>query len=167
MNLRPLLLAVAILATSASAATITGDGSLGIDGKTYVLWGIDAPAAGQTCARGWPAGQASEQALAELTEGKTITCEPRDKDRFGRTVAVCKADGIDLAEAMVRGGMAWARLGISHGYVVQEAQAASRFLGVHSHHCEQPDVWRSRNDARQFRRDETAAGATGAEPDMR
>ena len=54
--------------------------------------------------------------------------------------------------------MAWAKLGVSHGYVVQEAQAASRFLGVHNHHCEQPDIWRSKNQ--QFQRGE-GSGAQG------
>ena len=87
-----------------------------------------------------------------MVDGKTVTCEARDKDRSGRTVAVCKADGVDLGGALVREGMAWAKLGVSHGYVVQEAQAASRFLGVHDHHCEQPDIWRSKNQ--QFQRGE-------------
>ena len=87
-----------------------------------------------------------------MVDGKTVTCEARDKDRLGRAVAVCKADGVDLGESLVREGMAWARLGVSHGYVVQEAQSASRFLGVHNHHCEQRDIWRSKNE--QFQRNE-------------
>src|SRR6185437_2406557 len=59
-----------------------------------------------------------------------------------------------LAEqALAREGMAWSKLGMSHGYVVQEAQAASRFLGVHNHHCEQPEIWRSKNE--QFQRNES------------
>jgi endonuclease YncB( thermonuclease family) len=152
MNIRLSLLVAATLAPSASAATVPSAGSITVDGMTYALWGIDSPASAQTCGGGWPAGQLAEQALARLVEGKTVVCEPRDKDRLGRTVAVCKADGVDLGEALVREGMAWARLGVSHGYVVQEAQSASRFLGVHNHHCEQPDIWRSRNE--QFQRTE-------------
>jgi endonuclease YncB( thermonuclease family) len=152
MNLRLSLLVAATLAPSASAATVSGAGSLTLDGTTYSLWGIDSPAPNQTCGGGWPAGRLAEQALTRLVEGKTVTCEARDKDRAGRTVAVCKADGVDLGEALVRDGMAWARLRVSHGYVVQEAQSASRFLGVHNHHCEQPDVWRSKNE--QFQRNE-------------
>ena len=71
---------------------------------------------------------------------------------------MCTADGVDLGEALVRQGMAWARLGVPRGYVVQEAQAASRFLGVHNHHCEQPDIWRSKNA--RFQRDETGGGSS-------
>ena len=126
MNIRLSLLVAATLVPSASAATVPGAGSVTIDGMTYGLWGIDAPAPAQTCSGGWPAGRLAEQALARLVEDKTVTCEARDKDRLGRTVAVCKADGVDLGEALVREGMAWAKLGMSHGYVVQEAQAASR-----------------------------------------
>ncbi|MBS0522890.1 MAG: thermonuclease family protein [Proteobacteria bacterium] len=152
MNIRLSLLVAATVVPSAFATTVSGAGNVTLDGTTYALWGIEAPAPAQTCSGGWPAGQLAEQALARLVEGKTVTCEARDKDRLGRTVAVCKADGVDLGEALVREGMAWARLGVSHGYVVQEAQAASRFLGVHNHHCEQPDIWRSKNE--QFQRNE-------------
>jgi endonuclease YncB( thermonuclease family) len=151
------LLAAAVLSPSASATTVSDAGGVTVDGTTYTLWGIETPELGQTCSGGWPAGQTTQAALAKLTEGKTITCEARDKDRAGRTVAVCKADGVDLGEALVSQGMAWAKLGVARGYVVQEAQAASRFLGVHNHHCEQPDVWRSRNA--QFQRDETGGGS--------
>jgi|SRR5580698_9745002 endonuclease YncB( thermonuclease family) len=156
MSIRLLLLVTALVAPAASAATVSDAGSVTIDGKTYALWGIDSPAPAQTCSAGWPAGKIAEQALAGLIEGKTVTCEARDKDRQGRTVAVCKADGVDLGEALVKQGMAWAKLGISHGYVVQEAQAGSQYLGLHNHHCEQPDIWRSRNE--QFQRDEAGGG---------
>lgn len=153
MHIRLSLLVAATLVPSASAATVSGAGTVTVDGMTYGLWGIESPALAQTCGGGWPAGRLAEQALGRLVEDKTVTCEARDKDRLGRTVAVCKADGVDLGEALVREGMAWSKLGMSHGYVVQEAQAASRFLGVHNHHCEQPEIWRSKNE--QFQRNES------------
>lgn len=153
MNSWLTLLVAATLAPSAAAATVSGAGSVTVGDTTYALWGIASPATAQTCSGGWPAGRLAEQALARLIEGKTVTCEARDTDRMGRPVAVCKADGVDLGEALVREGMAWSRLGMTRGYVVQEAQAASRFLGVHNHHCEQPDIWRSKNE--QFQRSES------------
>jgi endonuclease YncB( thermonuclease family) len=158
MNIWLPLLAATVLSPSpsASAIAVSDAGGVTVDGTTYSLWGIEAPAPAQTCSGGWPAGQMYERALAELMEGKTVTCEVRDKDRSGRTTAVCRANGVDLGEALVRQGMAWAKLGVPHGYVVQEAQAASRILGVHNRHCEQPDIWRSKNE--QFQRDEAGGG---------
>jgi endonuclease YncB( thermonuclease family) len=157
MNIWLLLPVAALVSPPASATPVSSAGSVTVGDMTYTLWGIEAPAPAQTCANGWPAGQLSERALAELTEGKTVTCEARDKDRSGRAVAVCTADGVDLGGALVREGMAWAKLGVPRGYVVQETQAASRFLGVHNHRCEQPDLWRSKNS--QFQRDETGGGS--------
>lgn len=161
MNFRPSFVIAMLLAPAAFAgtATVSNTGSVTIDDTTYTLWGIDSPPPAQTCANGWKAGQLAQEALAGLIEGKTVTCEARDKDRSGRTLAVCKANGVDLGEALVKDGMAWARLGVSKGYVVQEAQAASLFRGLHNHHCEQPDVWRSKNA--QFQRDETGGGTAG------
>ena len=40
-----------------AAAQVTDGDSLKQGGKTYRLWGIDAPELAQTCADGWPAGK--------------------------------------------------------------------------------------------------------------
>lgn len=65
------------------------------------LFGIDAPELKQ------PHGQASKQALSGLVFGKTVTVTPANKDRYGRTVAQVKADGIDVNNRMVEMGAAW------------------------------------------------------------
>jgi endonuclease YncB( thermonuclease family) len=66
------------------------------------LHGIDAPETGQDY------GSRSKQSASELTFGKTVTIQPRDVDRYGRTVAVViLPDGRSLNEAQVRHGMAW------------------------------------------------------------
>ena len=54
--------------------------------------------------------------MVDLVKGKRIECEPETTDRYGRTVAICQADGVDLGIAMVRGGMAWAFVRYSHDY---------------------------------------------------
>ena len=63
------------------------------------------------------------RALGDLMKGKRIECEPKTTDRYGRTVAICRADGVDLGMAMVSAGMAWAFLRYSHDYVQQESEA--------------------------------------------
>jgi endonuclease YncB( thermonuclease family) len=76
--------------------------------------------------------------------GHAITCEPRTKDRYGRTVAQCRADGQDLGAAMVSAGMAYAFTRYSGDYVEQEKAAISARVGVHAHDCEKPWDWRAR-----------------------
>jgi endonuclease YncB( thermonuclease family) len=44
------------------------------------------------------------------------------RDRYGRTVARCRADGRDLGTKMVRAGMALAFVRYSSAYVQAEAQ---------------------------------------------
>lgn len=116
-----------------------------LDDMTYRLWGMDAPDRDQTCARDWPAGREAANALASLIQNKAIECEAKGQDREGRTLALCRADGADLAAAMVRAGMAWADLSVTQDYVVQEAKAAAGYLGLHGHHCKTAWDWRSRN----------------------
>ena len=93
---------------------------------------------------------------ALLAIGATAAQPAPDAPEVALTTSSRSSLGITIyngGEALVREGMAWARLGMSHGYVVQEAQSASRFLGVHNHHCEQPEIWRARNE--QFQRNES------------
>jgi endonuclease YncB( thermonuclease family) len=109
----PLLL----LASSAAAQTVTDGDTIKMAGTTYRLWGIDAPETHQICADGWPAGRIATEYLVNLMHGHTITCEPRTKDRYGRTVALCRADGVDIEAEMVRSGMALAFVRYSRDYV--------------------------------------------------
>ena len=102
------------------------------------------PSCDQRCADGWPAGELASQHLADLMRDRTITCEPRTTDRYGRVVALCRADGEDLGAAMVSAGMAWAFIRYSREYVGQEEAAASGGLGVHGHDCERPWAHRMR-----------------------
>ncbi len=74
-----------------AAQTITDGDTLRMDGKSYRLWGIDAPETKQDCPDGWPAGRMATTRLLALMQGKTVVCEAKDTDRYGRTVAICRA----------------------------------------------------------------------------
>ena len=134
--------------TGASAQTVVVDGdTIRIGTTAYRLWGIDAPEQQQSCA-GWPAGGEATRTLAALMRDKAVSCEPRTQDRYGRTVAVCRADGMDLGAAMVSAGMAWAFVRYSRDYVSGEDSARAAGLGVHGHACMPAWEWRAAQRSR-------------------
>ncbi len=133
---------------AAEVRTVDGDTLKLDDGKLYRLWGIDAAEKGQRCAGGWRAGVAARTELRRLIAGHAIACEPRDRDRYGRIVALCRADGEDLGAAMVRAGMAWAFVKYSGDYVEQERAASAERVGVHAHDCARPWDWRAQEQSR-------------------
>ena len=65
------------------------------------MFGIDAPEKTQDY------GIESKQALEKLVNGKTLEIEEKNRDRYGRTVAVVYADGKNVNEEMVKAGNAW------------------------------------------------------------
>ena len=62
---------------------------------------------------------------------------------YGRTVALCRADGRDLGADMVVDGHAWAFVRDSRDYVDEEREAAAVRAGIHGHTCEPAWLWRS------------------------
>lgn len=115
-----------------SAESITGQASI-IDGDTVEIhehririWGIDAPESSQLCrgadSRRYRCGAEAANRLAEFTAGKVVTCDPVYLDRFRRTVAQCFVNGVDMAEWMVRSGLAldWPRYSGGHYRAAQE-----------------------------------------------
>ena len=65
------------------------------------MFGIDAPEKTQDY------GIDSKQALEKLVNGKTLEIEEKNRDRYGRTVAVVYVNGKNVNEEMVKNGNAW------------------------------------------------------------
>ena len=128
----------------AQQATITDGDTFKLAGTTSRLHGIDAPEMKQWCGD-YAAGVIAAGALVKLIQGgKAVACEHRDTDRYGRTVAICRIDGRDLGETMVRLGMAWAFVPYSRDYVVDEENERAERLAVHGHDCAPAWQWRAR-----------------------
>src|SRR5512133_3029150 len=89
-----LALVAALSAPPAPAQTVVDGDTIKLDGTTYRIWGIDAAETKQACADGLMAGLEATAAMLELVRGRAVTCEPKAKDRYGRTVALCRADGV-------------------------------------------------------------------------
>jgi hypothetical protein len=51
----------------------------------------------QSCSDGFPAGTMAARQLSNMTRVHEITGERKDVDRYRRTVALCRADGVTLA----------------------------------------------------------------------
>jgi endonuclease YncB( thermonuclease family) len=79
--------------------------------------------------------------LRTLVQGRRLECNPRGKDRFGVTLAVCKSDGWDVGAAMVSAGAAWAARQ-NRDYANEEQDAINARKGVHDHPCLLPWAWR-------------------------
>ena len=75
-----------------------------------------------------PAGSSAATRLQALTAGRSIVCQEKDRDRYGRIVAICRVSGEDLGAILVREGFAWAFTRFSVVCVDQqeEARAANR-----------------------------------------
>lgn len=150
-------LALLVIATTpakqARAGDVTGQASV-IDGDTIEihgarvrLYGIDAPEHDQLChdRRGerYRCGQVASNALAEFIGRQAVACVEVDRDRYRRTVAVCTVGRIDLADWLVRGGLAidWPRY--SRGdYAPAEIEARGKQVGMWAGRFVEP--WRYR-----------------------
>jgi endonuclease YncB( thermonuclease family) len=125
------------------ARIIDGD-SLVVAGVEIRLFGVDAPEYQQTCMRSdrpWMCGRDATDMLRTIAAGREVSCRPRERDRYGRTVAVCQAGGVDLAAAMIKGGLA-----VAYGaYGADEREARDARRGIWSSTFDRPADWRARH----------------------
>lgn len=158
------LVAVLLMSGSAVAAdvlVIDGD-TIELGGVRYGIHGIDAPEPGQQCARigggTWNCGAAAIVALEQVVFSATeIACDAGELDGFGRTIAVCRADGVDIGQTLVRHGAAWAFVKYAGDYVADEAIARAERAGIWQAQSEAPWDFRARRWG--------AAGSEAPDPD--
>lgn len=95
------------------ASVIDGD-TIEIHGSRIRLWGIDAPESSQLCRNDdsnlYQCGRSAATAIAGLLWAikRPVSCTPVDRDRYGRTVAMCSlgTPGPDLGQWLVANGHA-------------------------------------------------------------
>jgi len=155
-----------ILSSVAALVTVCVPVPIGLDGKaaraidgdtlSFVdrdephvrLSGIDAPEARQSCrdARGgnWACGVDATVHLARLIEGRGVLCDEVDRDRYGRVVAVCRAEGVDLGRRMVQDGWAVAYTRYDARYAADQNRAQRDRAGMWAGSFENPETWRHR-----------------------
>lgn len=112
---------------------IDGD-TIEVDGLIYRLHGIDAPEAGQKCAKAsgktWPCGKQAVAVMEQLVLGKNVRCDNRGVDDYSRIIGVCTVGGTDINAVMVAEGYAWAFRKFSIDYAPLEDAAKAKRLGI-------------------------------------
>ena len=142
-----------------AAETITGQARI-IDGDTLQiaktrirLHGIDTPEIRQFCdfnSQKWPCGVRAKERLKALISGQQVHCNKRDMDRYGRIVAVCFSNGINLNASLVAGGWGLAYRRYSKDYVDEEIEARTNRRGMWRGSFISP--WEWRHQRRFFKR---------------
>lgn len=79
--------------------------------------GVDAPEIHRAaCPLERRRGEIARLGLAVMLEGHTITLQRHGKDRYGRTLAIVFAGGIDVNAAMIAAGHAVTWTGEKHNW---------------------------------------------------
>ncbi|MCC6864233.1 MAG: thermonuclease family protein [Rhodobacteraceae bacterium] len=130
------------------ADVIDGD-TITVGAKRWRIFGIDAPEIKQTCLssseRRYACGEAARDALIELIGEAEVQCEEYKLDRYGRSVGICRAQGRDLGEELVKIGMAIPYLEYSDRYIEQGKIARRTKIGLWAGKFEPPAVFRKLN----------------------
>ena len=148
-----LLLALAVIGPTSGqegiagvASVIDGD-TIEIHGQRIRLQGIDAPESNQLCHRQdgkpWRCGQQSALALSDAIGRSVIRCVPRDRDRYGRIVAICFKGALDLNRWMANQGWAVAYRKYSLDYLADEERARVERRNIWSGDFVIPRDWRA------------------------
>jgi len=133
------------LTVSGQASVMDGD-TLEMHSQRIRLHGIDAPESLQSChlpdGRTWRCGYTAARRLRDFIGNKTVTCEPKGQDRYGRIVAVCAAGGEDLGAWLVEHGWALAYARYSQAYAAQQKRAEAVRAGIWQSRFQKPWEWR-------------------------
>jgi endonuclease YncB( thermonuclease family) len=105
---------------------------LQIHGARIRLWGIDAPESDQLCrnddSEHYRCGQKAANDLDAFIARRPVECVEVDRDQYRRAVAICTVAGVDLAEWLVKNGVALDWPKYSKGNYAAAQDEAKRFL---------------------------------------
>jgi endonuclease YncB( thermonuclease family) len=129
------------------ASIIDGD-TLEIHGTRIRLWGIDAPESSQLCrddeSLQYRCGAKAANDLDAFIARRLVSCVDIDERSYRRTVAVCTVAGTDIADWLVRNGLALDWPTYSKGaYAAAQAEAKREGRGMWGGTFVEPWVYRA------------------------
>jgi endonuclease YncB( thermonuclease family) len=107
-----LLLALSLAAPAAADERLTGrarvtDGdTISVGGVAVRLKGVAAPEVAHFGDPGEPGGEAAKTFMVEMVDGQTVVCDLTQERTHGRRVDWCYRECQDIAEALIRAGLA-------------------------------------------------------------
>jgi endonuclease YncB( thermonuclease family) len=134
------------LPISGRATVVDGD-TIRVGSARVRLFGVDAPESAQTCLdaqrREYACGVAATNALQRMLDrDPVVTCDVRDTDKHGRSIARCSNSGGDLGARLVMAGWATAYVRYSRAYVDQQDAAKGERAGMWGGTFFQPEQYR-------------------------
>jgi endonuclease YncB( thermonuclease family) len=87
-------------------ARVTDGDTISVGGVAVRLKGIAAPEVAHFGDAGEPDGEAAKAFMVALIEGQMVVCDLTQERAHGRRVGYCYRGGQDIAEALVRAGLA-------------------------------------------------------------
>lgn len=134
-------------------ADITGEVRV-IDADTFDvgsvrirLHAIDAPEQDQSCTTehgvAFACGAWATEQVAARFAGKGAKCSATDIDKYGRTVAICDVDGVDMGREIVQQGWAFAYRRYGMDYDLDEKSAYVADRGLHGFRVQSPAQFRA------------------------
>ncbi len=113
------------------------------------LHGIDAPESKQKCIASnqklYPCGYQSTLFLKSIIKNNIVYCKGKQKDKYGRLIAVCYSGNVNLNSKMVEEGWAIAYRYYSNDYVFEEGLAEKNKKGIWQGSFVEPYIWRKKN----------------------
>ena len=138
-------------------ATVVDGDTITINNTKIRFSGIDAPESyfygmTQYCEKPngkiWACGKKATAALKKLIGKNEVECSDEGNDKYGRTLSICYANGVDLQSEMVRSGMAVAYIRYSTRYEKEMIEAMTNRAGIWSGDFLDPEDWRRQNRKR-------------------
>jgi micrococcal nuclease len=109
------------------AKVIDGD-TITVDGIHVRLKGVAAPEVAHFGRSGEPGGEEARDFVAKLVDGQTVVCDLSQERTWGRRVGWCYRNGQDVAEALIRAGLARDRPRYSGGRYAADDQPRAATL---------------------------------------